>query len=214
MGAGLERQKADEDLVSMVRETADRQAITEVLYLYCRACDRLDVELMERCFWRDATAYHGAYNGPAEGFWRGALHFLSHIKASLHYATNVVVELDGDVAYQEAIYQAWHRVEKGPIKITPFEESPYAGPDPARHRAVFTGFPNHDEKFDEDAVFHGRYVNRFERRDGEWRIANHVCFGEWVYWRNASERSPLTHSLSTRDRSDPAYWREEHRWGV
>lgn len=212
MGAGL---KMDEDLARVARETSDRQKITEVLYLYCRACDRLDVELMERCFWPDATAYHGAYNGPAEGFWRGALHFLSHIEASLHYAMNVVVEFDGDVAYQEAIYQAWHRVKKGPVRITPFDDSPYAGPNPELHRAgVFTGFAGHDENFDEDAVFHGRYVNRFERRNGEWRIANHVCFGEWVYWRNASERAPLTYTLATRDRNDPVYWRDEHRWGV
>jgi hypothetical protein len=205
----------DQDTVRLLRDVADRQQVEETLYRYCRACDRLDAELMESCFWPDATAYHGAYNGPAEGFWRGALHFLSHIKASLHYAMNVIVELDGDLAHQEAIYQAWHRVDKGPIHISPFETGPYAGPDAAnRTPQVFNGFPGHDEAYDEDAVFHGRYVNRFQRRGAEWRILNHVCFGEWTYWRKASERAPMTYSLARRDRSDPAYWRGEHVWGV
>jgi hypothetical protein len=202
------------DDLRLLREVADRQQVTEVLFLYCRACDRLDVELMERCFWPDATACHGAYRGPAEGFWRGALHFLSRIKAGLHYATNVVVKVDGDLAYQEALFTAWQRLDKGPIKATPFETSPFAGPNPERHRdALFGGFAGHDEAFEEDAVFHGRYVNRFQRRNGEWRILNHVCFSEWVEWRRASERAPLNTDLTRRDRTDPAYWREG-TWGM
>jgi len=200
----------DAAFAQLVRDTADRQRITEVLFLYCRACDRLDAELMERCFWPDATAIHGTYRGPAEGFWRGALHFLSHLKSGLHYASNVVVELDGDDACQEALFTAWHRVEKGEVAPRPFADSPFAGPDPTRHSDVlFTGFPGHDPARDEDAVFHGRYVNRFQRRDGQWRILNHVCFSEWVEWAPASERAPVASPLSRRDRGDPAYWRPD-----
>src|SRR6218665_4044140 len=101
-----------EDL-QLIRETADRQRVTEKLFLYCRACDRLDTELMSTVFWPDAIAIHGDYTGPAEGFWRGALFFLSRIEAALHFASNVIVELDGDFAYQEALFYAWHRVAKG-----------------------------------------------------------------------------------------------------
>ena len=196
--------------LKLIREPADRQQITEKLFLYCRACDRLDLELMSTIFWPDAVAHHGTYVGPAEGFWRGALFFLSRIEAALHYASNVVVELDGDTAYQEALFTAWHRVAKGDFAPASFSASPYAGGLVGADEVVFDGFPGHDPAKDEDAVFCGRYVNRFERRNGEWRIIDHICFVEWEHWREASERSPVAvHNLARRDRSDPAYNRLE-----
>lgn len=192
----------------LIQETADRQTITEKLFLYCRACDRLDLELMSTIFWPDAIAHHGTYSGPADGFWRGALFFLSRIEAALHYASNVVVELDGDFAYQESLFTAWHRVGKGEFAPASFSASPYAGDLAGADDVVFDGFPGHDISKDEDAVFCGRYVNKFERRNAEWRIINHICFVEWEYWREASERSPVQlHNRARRDISDPVYLR-------
>lgn len=192
----------------LAREAVDRQIITEKLFLYCRACDRLDLELMSTIFWPDAIAHHGDYVGPADGFWRGALFFLSRIEAALHYASNVIVELDGDFAYQESLFTAWHRVAKGNLPPASFSKSPYAGDLVGADDTVFDGFPGHDITKDEDAVFCGRYVNKFERRDGEWRIIDHICFVEWEHWAEASERSHVAlHNLARRDRTDPVYKR-------
>jgi hypothetical protein len=192
----------------LIRETADRQKITEKLFLYCRAVDRLDLELMETIFWPEAIAHHGPYSGPAEGFWRGALFFLSRIEAALHYASNVVVELDGDRAYQEALFTAWHRVPKGDLAPASFGKSRFAGDMQVNDDEVFDGFPGHDISKDEDAIACGRYVNTFERRGDEWRIINHVCFVEWEYWLPASERSPVAlNNRARRDRTDPVYQR-------
>lgn len=200
----------NDQLEKMVRQNYDQLRITEKLYLYCRACDRLDEELMESVFWPDAIATHGEYHGPAEGFWRGALFFLSGLQSALHYAINPVVEIDGDQAYQEAIFLAWHRVQKG--QMSPDKKFlKNAGPAASNEEDLFTGFPGHDLTKDEDAVFHGRYVNRFERRGDEWRILKHVCFVEWAHWREASERAPIDMMhLSQRDRRDPVYWRKEN----
>lgn len=196
-----------EDL-KLIRETADRKRITEKLFMYCRACDRLDKELMSRVFWPDALAHHGPYHGPADGFWRGALFFLSRIEAALHFASNVIVELDGDHAYQESLFMAWHRVNKGDLPPASFSQSPYAGDLVGADDMVFDGFPGHDPDKDEDAVFYGRYVNKFERRNGEWRIIDHICFVEWESWREASERSDVAAlNLAKRDRRDPCYLR-------
>ncbi len=196
-----------EDL-KLIRETADRQKITEKLFLYCRACDRLDLKLMETIFWPDAIAHHGTYSGPADGFWRGALFFLSRIEAALHYASNVIVEVDGDIGYQEALFTAWHRVQKGEFAPASFSESPYVGDMVGADDVVFDGFPGHDVNKDEDAVFCGRYVNKFERRGDEWRIIDHICFVEWEHWREASERSDLACvNMAKRNRTDPCYRR-------
>lgn len=199
------------DLEARLRIVEDRQQVTEQLYRYCRACDRLDEALMASVFWPDATAIHGTYNGPAEGFWRGALNFLSRIEAGLHYASNPIVEIDGDTAYQEALFTAWHRVARGPLAPSRRFLDVRTTPAPVDDEEMFDGFPGHDPEKDEDAVFHGRYVNRFARRDGEWRILRHVCFTEWSHWAEASERSPVNlQGLSRRDRQDPAYWRRPH----
>ena len=39
-----------------------------------------------------------------------------------------------------------------------------------------------------------RYVDRFERRDGEWRITKRICAFDWAYYIDAdrSGRSPTT----------------------
>jgi hypothetical protein len=50
----------------------------------------------------------------------------------------------------------------------------------------------------------GRYVDRLERRDGAWRIAERVVVGEW---KATAQGGDLPASKSRRDRSDPSYLR-------
>jgi hypothetical protein len=59
----------------------------------------------------------------------------------------------------------------------------------------------------------GRYVDRFERRKGQWKIAARKCMVEWGGTPAAeplAERSRKLHNLGgkpARDRSDPSYER-------
>lgn len=55
----------------------------------------------------------------------------------------------------------------------------------------------------------GRYVDRFERRDGEWRIAGRVCIVESIAELPAGDMSHRDRlpALSARDRSDVSYQR-------
>jgi hypothetical protein len=48
----------------------------------------------------------------------------------------------------------------------------------------------------------GRYVDRLERRDGEWRIAERVTIGEWML--DGDGAVDMT-GKSRRDPSDPSY---------
>jgi hypothetical protein len=55
----------------------------------------------------------------------------------------------------------------------------------------------------------GRYVDRFDRRDGEWKIARRVVVHEW---KAAMDFSPMAQfrgdeHWNRRDRSDPSYVR-------
>jgi hypothetical protein len=52
-----------------------------------------------------------------------------------------------------------------------------------------------------------RYVDRFERRGGEWRIAKRVCVTEWSRVDDEAGRFPIApgHVTGKRDRSDVLY---------
>jgi hypothetical protein len=52
-----------------------------------------------------------------------------------------------------------------------------------------------------------RYVDRFERRGGDWRIARRVCVTEWSRVDDAPGRFPIApgHVTGRRDRSDVLY---------
>jgi SnoaL-like domain len=55
----------------------------------------------------------------------------------------------------------------------------------------------------------GRYMDRFERRNGEWRIAGRVCIVETVIDAQAGDLDAISRSFApfTRDRTDLSYQR-------
>lgn len=59
----------------------------------------------------------------------------------------------------------------------------------------------------EFSVRGGRYIDRFERRDGAWKIALRVVASEWAITADGSETTRRLAKLSRgrRDRSDPSY---------
>jgi hypothetical protein len=94
-------------------EVADRLAITDKIYRYCRAVDRLDVPLGHSIFHPDSHASFPTYEGPGRG-WIDAvcvahLNFLHHS----HQVTNVILEIDGDRAGSEAYVTATLRAREG-----------------------------------------------------------------------------------------------------
>ena len=84
-------------------ETADRLAITDKIYRYCRSVDRLDVTVGHSVFHEDSHADFGAsYVGTGRG-WIDFIceehkRFLHHS----HQVTNIIIELDGDQAGSES----------------------------------------------------------------------------------------------------------------
>ena len=84
-------------------EIADRMAITEAIYRYCRAMDRIDAELGHSVWHEDGEADYGAiYRGSGRGFvdWACVAH--RTMLATSHRVTNVLVTLDADRAASES----------------------------------------------------------------------------------------------------------------
>jgi len=128
-----------------IQALADRHAITGLIYLYCRAVDRLDHTLGYAIWHDDGTADYGktVYQGTGRGF----IDFVNdqHGKTlgHSHQVTNIILELDGERAASESYYIAALRVLR-------------------------------DEKLHEITV-RGRYLDRWSKRDGRWGIDHRIA---------------------------------------
>jgi len=94
-------------------DTADRLAITQQIYRYCRSVDRLDVPLGHSVFHPDSYADFGLYKGTGRG-WIDFIcvehkKFLHHS----HQVTNIILDVDGDRAGSEAYVTATLRARDG-----------------------------------------------------------------------------------------------------
>lgn len=94
-----------------LRALLDREAIRELVQVYCRAADRHDHELMRSLYHEDAIDDHGAFfKGLAMEF----IDRLPQIQAPMeilhHNVTTHNIELDGDNAEGETYILAFHKV--------------------------------------------------------------------------------------------------------
>ena len=160
-------------------------SITRTVYLVARSIDRCDRALLESCFWPDATDDHGIYKGSARGFIDWVMPLLpATFERTQHAISNVLVDFEGtDVAHSEATFVAYHRpIGRGDA---------YHGPVGGEQR---------------DMVSAGRYLDRFERRDGEWRIAERRAVYDWMIDIAATDQnwlaSPMREQL-VRGRQGP-----------
>ena len=125
---------------ALLRAIADRQEITDLIYRYCRAVDRLDVPLGHSIWHADATADYGeaVYRGDGRGaidhICKQHLHTLHHS----HQVSNILIDLDGDRAGSESYVTASLRIRSG-------------------------------ERLQQITVW-GRYVDRWSRRNGRWGL--------------------------------------------
>ena len=174
---------------SEVRILCDKQAITEVIYRYARALDRCDLELLQSCFHPDSMHDHGDFEGLSARFCPWAIELLLRLTATQHLIGNILIELHGDIAFSEAYWTAYHRI-----------------PANAVGSGVVAGRGEETDLF-----IGGRYIDRFERRTGEWKIARRVGLHDWQRFEGASDGGFFEtnrRKRGVRDRSDPAYLRD------
>lgn len=96
-------------------ELADKQAIRDLIYTYCRAVDRLDVPLGHSIWHEDGWADYGAdfYRGPGKGLIDAICAQHRKLTSHSHQVTNVLVELNGRQAGSEAYVTGTMRMSHG-----------------------------------------------------------------------------------------------------
>lgn len=119
----------------------DARAIHDVVVRYCRGIDRRDRELVRACYWPDATDDHA-------GAFAGTRE---------EFVDWVFRVLDRFTMTMHVVGNQLVEVDGDVADVETYGVAHHRGePGDDRRRNYTTGF---------------RYLDRFERRDGEWRIA-------------------------------------------
>ncbi|MBS7670038.1 nuclear transport factor 2 family protein [Croceicoccus gelatinilyticus] len=148
--------------------------VGDVLTRYCRALDRADLAMMETVYWPDGEDIHGIYSGRASEFVPFIISEITkYFTMGTHCLLNVDIEIDGDHAASESYLYSACRVRGGMAED--MLGSSYFG------QLAASGLDADHEMF----VMAGRYLDRFEKRDGEWRILRRMVVSDW----NASHPS-------------------------
>lgn len=171
----------DDALRRAVQGLLDKEAILDCLNRYARGLDRRDLDMLASVFHDDATDHHGGgaeYHPAAEALIADWDTRDIHRTFSHHLILNTSIDLDGDVAHAESYFQLI-------VGLKPDVR-------PGEPRLSIGG---------------GRYVDRFERRDGEWRIARRVLVLEYSTAWDENDALPWVREWARRNADDPSYAR-------
>jgi len=166
------------NLPQALQDLLDKQAITDRIHDYARSMDRLDPELGKACFHHDAYADYGAqmFQGTGDGFVDMCMAAHPRFHSHSHQFSNIRIWLQ----------DADHARSETYCDVTL-------------------------RRYDDEGQAHdirnlGRYIDEWEKRDDEWRIAKRIYL---VDFDQSGPNAGLFQTTGKRDRSDPSYFGEE-----
>ena len=172
----------------------DRFQIEQVMRRWARAVDRRDWALVREVFHPGAIDDHGMYKGGIDGLieWLEARH--QCITMSMHVLGNIYIEFpDADSAVCESYVVAYQRYDAAP------------GADQS-HILAALGEQVGQSDLPIDVMMPARYVDRFEKRDGVWRITLRTTIFEGRYFLDGDNAAlDPAWTVGQRDNSDPLY---------
>ena len=145
----------DAKLAEKLQILLDKQEIYELACRYCRGLDRLDHALLRSVYHDDATDHRGFFTGGPDAFCELAISLLAEHKSNQHLLGNTLIEVEGDIAFGEIYFQAFHRIVENGLE--------------------------------KDLIIAGRYVDRYERRGGAWKIAHRTELNDWCQTAPATD---------------------------
>jgi SnoaL-like domain len=126
------------------------ESIRACAHRYCRGVDRVDLELMKSAYWPGAIDDHGVYVGDAMAFCERVVVSHRRYESTMHCILNHAIELEPDeMTAHGEIYNISYLLRR-----------------------------NDEDRRIMDTWW-GRYLDRYERRGDEWRIAHRICVHEW-----------------------------------
>lgn len=137
--------------------------IEDALLRWCRGIDRLDMQQIRNVFHPDATDNHGVAVFDVDGLitWISDRH--KTVSLSMHRINNILIEFAGqDLALVESYVDAYQCYPPGGDAAL----------------AQLTGRHEGSSGVGKVLMAPGRYIDRFERRNGRWKIAKRTVIFE------------------------------------
>ena len=126
----------------------DKQEIRDLSGTYMRGLDRLQKALVLSVFHDDARTDYGFFKGSAADFAEFAIGTLKDHHANHHFIGQTNIDVEGDIAFGEVYFQAFHRIV--------------------------------EDREEKDLFISGRYVDRYEKRNGVWKISFRAELADWA----------------------------------
>ncbi len=140
----------------------DREDIRDIIGAYAHAIDRRRWDIMPNLFHEDAQFAFGTLTGDWKSFVDQARAVIDPCLATQHQLGQIIFGFEGeDICHTETYMTAMHTIP----------------PDYPSSEI----FPHKDTVY--SAVIAGRYVDRFEKRNGEWRISMRTGLYDWREFR-------------------------------
>ncbi|MFN4020057.1 MAG: nuclear transport factor 2 family protein [Erythrobacter sp.] len=167
----------------MMGSADDRFAIVDLAARYMRGLDRRDGALVEAQFWSDAWCEYGIFSGSPADFATFCMAALGNHERNHHMLGQHLIDFTGP---GEAYGEVYYQ---------------------AYHRV------HDDAGSPRDLFIAGRYVDRYERRAGVWKIAYRSELVDWLRDDPASDTilADAAFILGQRKPADPLYHREAMR---
>lgn len=187
------------DIPADLQRLVDRMAIQDALHRYARGIDRRNWDFLASAFHPGAVLDQGDFKGTIEEMIEAVKARHSAIEQSAHLLTNILIEFDGaDSAVAETYFLAYLRNANLPAMM----RVALLGPDAAESGKI-------------DMRSLGRYIDRFERRNGHWKIARRVCVAETLTGEAAPEGATLSPAWVMASRNpDDALWTVRSEFGL
>ena len=169
-----------------VQRLVDRAEIQDCMYRYARGVDRGDWETMRAAYHPDAYDDHVDFKGSIDGLIAFLKERFEGVDNSMHFLGNCLIEYAGPAVAFVETYFASRRVRK-----------------PTADEIAKLGLEAADGMTRQSW---GRYLDRFERRDGAWKVAKRIVVLDSRLTSVAKGALNIAPgSWCARDGSDPLY---------
>jgi hypothetical protein len=160
-----------------LEELLAERAIRQLLIRYSRGIDRCDEALLLSVYHDDATDDHGEFKGSGHDFARWVIPILrERFAATMHDLGNMAIHFDG------------------------------ARPDRARAETYVVAYHVTRAEAQSLVTVGARYLDRVERRDGEWRISHRSVVIDWSQVAKIDGTFPTDKYLvGSQSADDPSY---------
>jgi len=154
----------------------DERAIERVLIRYARGVDRCDEALIASVYHEDSYDEHGAFHGTGREFAKWVVGIL-----------------------RDSFEATSHRISNATIELEGHR---------ARVESYVVAYHKTRSRRSPPKllVVGGRYLDHFERREGEWRIARRIVVVDWSQVSGIDQEFPTEgYSVGGRAPADPSY---------